>query len=139
LRGKKWSIRRENEPGDNLNNNTICVNRKGVVMTINENVLRDDADYAERKRYVKQYLSDNGISAKFKGYYALVYVILYAADNPQASCKELFESYTNSGESFTNNYKLAYKTANYAIKSVPALSKKTIFEFIKDCATSIEH
>ncbi len=108
-------------------------------MTINENVLRDDADYTERKRYVKQYLSDSGISAKFKGYYTLVFVILYAADNPQASCKQLFEAYTDSGESFTSNYKLAYKTANYAIKSVPSLSDKTLFEFIKDCATSIEH
>ncbi|AOZ97846.1 hypothetical protein [Butyrivibrio hungatei] len=92
----------------------------------------------EKKHYVKAYLADNGISAKLKGYNALLFVILYAAEHPQASCQELFEAYSETEGAFTNDYRMAYKTSTYAIKKVTNLKNITTFQFIKDCSVALE-
>ncbi len=92
----------------------------------------------EKKALVRQYLADNDISTKYKGYNILIFAILYAAEHPTAPCKELFAAYTNEEDAITKDAQIAYKTTAYAIKKVPKLKGMSVFPFIKDCSVTIE-
>ena len=107
---------------------------------MNDSIWKGDKERAlkEKKTLVRQYLAENDISTKYKGYNILIYAILYASEHPTAPCKEIFGAYVNEKDAITKDPQIAYKTSAYAIKQVPKLKGKSVFPFIKDCAVTIE-
>ena len=107
---------------------------------MNDSIWKGDKERVqkERKSLVRQYLADNDISAKYKGYNILIFAILYAAEHPTAPCKEIFGAYAKEKDAITKDPQIAYKSSAYAIKQVSKLKDTSVFSFIKDCSVTIE-
>lgn len=90
-----------------------------------------------KKNAVRAYLKENEVSPTAAGYNVLLYVIIKASEEPNFSCRQLFDSYAKEVLKKDGQSKTAYKNANYAIKHSASKSKST-FRFIKDCSVSLE-